>query len=117
MHKWSKLEIKVIEVDEHNTMTGKDRKLWKFHCEITACVGSSPKKNPVVTIDPSSIGATASGSSSHSSCGKTDSTVCDGSDVESSEEAAWPKTKKGKFPTRTWKSNTSVAEMLSCLGS
>ena len=49
MHKWSKLEIKVIEVDEHNTMTGKDRKSWKFRREITACVGSSPKKNPVVT--------------------------------------------------------------------
>lgn len=113
MHKWSKLEIKVIEVDEDNTMTGKDRKSWKFSREITACVGSSPKKNPVVTIDPSSIGATAPGSSSRSSCGKTDSTVCDGSDVESSEEVA----KKGKFPTRTWKSNTSVAEMLSCLRS
>ena len=81
--------------------------------EINACVGSSPKKNPVVTIDPSAIGATASGSNSRFSCGKTDSTVCDGSDVESSEEAA----KKGKFPTRTWKSNTSVTEMLSCLRS
>lgn len=46
MHKWSKLEIKVIEVDEHNTMTGKDRKSWKFHREITACVGSSPRKKP-----------------------------------------------------------------------
>jgi len=113
MHKWSKLEIKVIEVDEHNTMTGKDRKSWKFRSEITACVGSSPKKNPAVTIDPSSIGATASGSSSRSSCGKTDSTACDGSDVESSEVTAWPKAKKGKFPTRKRKSNTSVAEMLS----
>ena len=105
------------DVDDHNKMTGRDRKSWKFHSEMTACMGSSPKINPAVTIDTSSIGATASGSSSSSSCSKTDSTGHDGSDADSSEEAAGPRAKKAKFPTRKRKSKSSAAEMLSFLQS
>ena len=117
MRKWSKLEMKLKDVDDHNKMTGRDRKSWKFHSEMTACMGSSPKINPAVTIDTSSIGATASGSSSSSSCSKTDSTGHDGSDADSSEEAAGPRAKKAKFPTRKRKSKSSAAEMLSFLQS
>ena len=117
MRKWSKLEMKLKDVDDHNEMTGRVRKSWKFHREMTACMGSSPKKNPAVTIDTSSIGATASGSSSSSSCSKTDSTGHDGSDADSSEEAAGPRAKKAKFPARKRKSKFSAAEMLSFLQS
>ena len=117
MPKWSKLEMKLKDVDDHNKMTGRDRKSWKFHSEMTACMGSSPKINPAVTIDTSSIGATASGSSSSSSCSKTDSTGHDGSDADSSEEAAGPRAKKAKFPTRKRTSKSSAAEMLSFLQS
>ena len=70
MRKWAKLEQKLKEVDDHNKQTGRDRRTWKFHNEMTACMGSSPKINPAVTIDTSSIvltPSTASGSSSSSS--------------------------------------------------
>ena len=47
MHAKKKLQ----EVAEQNKMTGRNRKSWKFHSEIPACVG---KINPAVTNDTSS---------------------------------------------------------------
>ena len=120
MRKWAILEQKLKEVDDHNKPTGRDRRTWKFHNEMTACMGSSPMINPAVTSDTSSIvltPSTASGSSSSSSFHGGDPTDFEGSDVESSDESAGPtakdrKVRKAKLPSRKRKSKSSAAEML-----
>lgn len=65
--KWSKLEQKQKEVEDNNKQTGKARKSWKFHDDMTECMGSSPKINPGFTFDTSS-----SGSSGASQCDNDD---------------------------------------------
>lgn len=108
--KWSKLEQKQKEVEDNNKQTGKARKSWKFHDDMTECMGSSPKINPGFTFDTSS-----SGSSGASQC-DNDNQSPDPSD-ESCDEDGPSRKKKAKMPTRKRKSHSSAAEMLQFLHS
>lgn len=118
LRKWTKLESKTKEVEDHNKLTGRDKKTWKFHEEMTACMGTSPKINPAVTIDTSDLTNKATSSSSSSLSSPGDDSDNDGSDTESSKDGvAKPKAKKFKQPTRKRKSNSSAAEMLRFLES
>ena len=88
---------------------------------MTACIGSSPKINPAITIDTSdstTLTKPSSGSSSSLSSPGDDKDN-DGSDTDSSKDGlAKPKAKKIiKQPTRKRKSNSSAAEMLRFLES
>ena len=120
LRKWAKLELKTKEVEDHNKLTGRNKKSWKFQDEMTACIGSSPKINPAITIDTSdstTLTKPSSGSSSSLSS-PGDDTDNDRSDTDSSKDGlAKPKAKKIKQPTRKRKSNSSAAEMLRFLES
>ena len=43
MRKWTKLETKFEEVEDHNSQYGNDKKAMKFHNMIFDCIGE--KKN------------------------------------------------------------------------
>lgn len=104
IRKWAKLEIKQKEVEDNNKQTGRARKSWKFHVDMTECIGSTPKVNPVFTFDTSS-------SSSGTSQDKSDES---GHESEGDGES---KKKKVKMPSRKRKSKSSAAEMLEFLHS
>ena len=101
--KWAKLEIKQKEVEDNNKQTGRARKSWKFHVDMTECIGSSPKVNPVFTFDTSSSSGTNQNKSDESG--------------HESEGDGENKKKKVKMPWRKRKSNSSAAEMLEFLHS
>ena len=54
LRKWSKLEIKRKEIEDNNKQTGKARKSWKYHDNMSDCMGSSPKISLGFTFDTSS---------------------------------------------------------------
>ena len=116
LRKWSKLEIKQKEIEDNNKQTGKARKSWKYHDDMSDCMGSSPKISPGFTFDTSS-----SSSSGTNQCDRGgDSHSEDLSDELGDDESGdknQRKRKKAKFPTRKRKSNSSAAEMLQFLHS
>ena len=54
LRKWSKLESKQKEIEDNNKQTGRARKSWKYHDDMSVCMGSSPKISPGFTFDTSS---------------------------------------------------------------
>ncbi|PFX34057.1 hypothetical protein AWC38_SpisGene1210 [Stylophora pistillata] len=116
LRKWSKLEIKQKEIEDNNKQTGKPRESWKFHDDMSECMGSSPKMSLAFTFDTSS-----SSSSSTNQCDRDgDYHFEDHSDESGNDESGdenQKKKKKAKLPTRKRKSNSSAAEMLQFLHS
>ena len=55
--KWSKLEVKQKQVEYNNKQTGRARKSWKNHDNMTEYMRSSPKINPGFTFETSSCGS------------------------------------------------------------
>lgn len=114
IRKWSKLETKQKQVEDNNKQTGRERKSWKYHDDMTECMGSSPKINPEFTFDTST--STSSSLSGHIQCDNGDDSH--NSDESADESGDGKKRKKKvKFPTRKRKSNSSAAEMLEFLHS
>ena len=116
LRKWSKLEIKQKEIEDNNKQTGKARKSWKYHDDMSDCMGSSPKISPGFTFDTSSSSSSGTnqcdrGGDSHSE------DLSDKSGDDESGDKNQRKKKKAKFPTRKRKSNSSAAEMLQFLHS
>ena len=98
MRKWTKLENKFKETEDHNNKTGNDKRKIKFYDELYECIGSDPKMTPVITLESDhGTGSTDIGSTEHSD----------------SEESSGSAHVKGKRPTRKRKSHSSAAEMLS----
>ena len=95
IQKWYKLELKQKEVEDNNKQTGRARKSWKFHDDMTECLGSSPKINPGFTFDTSSSNSGSSGASQFDNNDETQ----DPSD-EPCDEDGPSKKKKAKLPTR-----------------
>ncbi len=114
IRKWSKLESKQKEVEDNNKQTGRERKSWKYHDDMTECMGSSPKINPEFTFDTSS--SASSGSSGQIRCDNGDDSHKSDESADESGDGKKRK-KKVKFPTRKRKSNSSAAEMLEFLHS
>lgn len=103
LRKWTKLEAKYKEVEDHNKITGNERKTWKFMKEMGNCLESSPKINPEYTLE---------------SCGsqsRTSTPSDDFSDTPDSSDES--RGRKVKQPTRKRKSKSSAAEMLDFLQS
>ena len=48
MRKWTKLENKFKETEDHNNQTGNDKRKIKFYDELSECIGSDPKVTPVL---------------------------------------------------------------------
>lgn len=116
MRKWSKLEIKQKEVEDNNKQTGRTRKLWKYHDDMTECMGLSPKINPGFTFDTSSCGSSSTSQSNNDDDDPQSQDQSDGSGDESQEDGQRRK-KRAKLPRRKRKSNSSAAEMLQFLQS
>ena len=113
LRKWSKLESKQKEIEDNNKQTGRARKSWKYHDDMSECMGSSPKVSPGFTFDTSS-----SSSSGTNQCDRDNSEdLSDESGDDESEDKTERKKKKAKPPTRKRKSNSSAAEMLQFLHS
>ena len=111
LRKWSKLESKQKEIEDNNKQTGRARKSWKYHDDMSECMGSSPKISPGFTFDTSS-----SSSSGTNQCDRDNSEDLSYESGESEDETERKK-KKAKPPTRKRKSNSSAAEMLQFLRS
>lgn len=54
MRKWSKLVIKYKEVEDHNKLTGRQSKTWKFSDEMSSCLEGNPTVSPVSLLESSS---------------------------------------------------------------
>lgn len=48
MRKWTKLETKFEEVEDHNSQCGNDKKAMKFHDMIFDCIGEKKNVKPEV---------------------------------------------------------------------
>ena len=46
-----KLENKFKEMEDHNNITGNDRKTMKFYDDTSACTGQSPKVTPTLILE------------------------------------------------------------------
>lgn len=108
LRKWSKLEAKQKEIEDHNKKTGNNKKSWKYQDDMAECMGSSPKISPVFTFD---TGVSSASSSTSQSTNQDDVSPTD----ESGDEGAAPKQKRKV--TRKRKSKSSAAEMLEFLHS
>ena len=98
MQKWTKLENKFKETEDHNNQTGNDKRKIKFYDELSECIGSDPKATPVLTMESENgTGSGDNGSTEHSD----------------SEESSGSAHGRGKRPTKKRKSHSSAAEMLS----
>ena len=98
MRKWTKLENKFKETEDHNNQAGNDKIKIKFSDELSECIGSDPKVTPVLTLESDNgTGSGDIGSTEHS----------DG------EESSGSAHGRGKRPTKKRKSHSSAAEMLS----
>lgn len=98
MRKWTKLENKFKETEDHNNQTGNDKRKIKFYDELSECIGSDPKVTPVLTLESENgTGNGDIGSTEHSA----------------SEESSGSAHGRGKRPTKKRKSHSSAAEMLS----
>lgn len=98
MRKWTKLENKFKETEDHNNKTGNDKRKIKFYDKLSECIGSDPKVTPVITLE-----------SDHG----TESADIGSTEHSESEESSGSVHVKGKRPTRKRKSHSSAAEMLS----
>ena len=98
MRKWTKMENKFKETEDHNNQMGNDKRKMKFYDELSECIGSDPKVTPVITLESDyGTGSADIGSTEHSD----------------SEESSGSAHVKGKRPIRKRKSHSSAAEMLS----
>lgn len=67
MPKWTKLENKFKETEDHNNQTGNDKRKNNFSDELSECIGSDPKVTPVITLESDhGTGSADSGSTEHS---------------------------------------------------
>ena len=67
MRKWTKLENKFKETEDHNNQTGNDKRKIKFYDELSECIGSDPKVTPVLTLESENgTGSGDIGSTEHS---------------------------------------------------
>ena len=46
-----KLENKFKEMEDHNNITGNDKKTMKFYDDMSACTGQSPKVTPTLILE------------------------------------------------------------------
>ena len=84
MRKWTKLENKFKETEDHNNQTGNDKRKIKFYDELFECIGSDPNVTPVITLESDhGTGSADIGSTEHSD----------------SEESSGSAHVKGKRPT------------------
>jgi len=107
LQKWSKLEIKPKEMEDNNKQTGRAGKSWKYHDDMTECIGSSPKINPGLTFDTSSCGSSSTSQSNNDDDDSQSQDQSDGSGDESREDDQRRK-KRAKLPRRKRKSNNPL---------
>ncbi|XP_068720369.1 uncharacterized protein [Montipora capricornis] len=101
MRKWTKLETKLKEVEDHNSKSGNDKKSMKFQDMMVDCIGEKKNVKPEVIME--STGEDV-GSLSDNSAG--------GDDTESSGKSVVKQRVKRKH-----RSHSSAAEMLTFLSS
>ena len=101
MRKWTKLETKFKEIEDHNSKSGNDKKSMKFHDMMVDCIGE--KKNVKPEVIMKSTGEDV-GSLSDNSTG--------GDETESSGKSVAKQRVKRKR-----RSHSSAAEMLAFLSS
>ena len=76
MRKWTKLETKFKEIEDHNSKSGNDKKAMKFHDLMVDCIGEKKTVKAEVIMestgeDVGSLSDNSTGGDDTESCGKS----------------------------------------------